>query len=130
MKQVFAVVMMALVSISATAAFAGGGSVGSDKFEELSRNASVGVKVIARSVVDKKLVDKEAREVLMLALQTGRASFGAMECDRAAGIDACAISVFIHDDPATDEAEETMYQLDVHVFEGTVTSAKFELIAG
>jgi hypothetical protein len=129
MKQFFAVVMMALVSISATAAFAGG-TVGSDKVEELSRSVSIGVKVIARSVVDKKLVDADARKVLMLALQTGRAVFGAMECDRASGIDACAISVFVKDDESTDEAEETAYQLDVHVFEGTVTSAQFSLIAG
>jgi hypothetical protein len=130
MKKFFAVVMMALVSISATVAFAGGGSVGSDKEDELSRSADVGVRVIARSVVDKKLVDKESRSVLILALETGRASFGAMECDRAVGTDGCAISVFVHDDPTTDEAEETVYQLDVNIYQGTVKSAKLELIAG
>lgn len=93
-------------------------------------SVEVGVQVIARTVVDKNLVDKEAREVLLLALETGRAAFGKMECDRATGKDICAIDVFIKDDETTEEAEETLYRLDVRVYQGTVTSALWTLIAG
>lgn len=99
--------------------------------QELTTYSSeVGVQAIARAVVDKNLVDEEARETLLLALETGRATLGKMECDRATGKDICAIEVMILDDETTEEAEETLYRLDVHVYQGTATSAVWTLIAG
>lgn len=93
-------------------------------------SAQTGVQVIARSVVSKKLVDPFARKVIRLALETGRAEFGAMECDRALGTDICSLDVTVKDDETTDDAEETTYRLNVHIYQGTVRSATWELIAG
>lgn len=93
-------------------------------------SVQTGVQVIARSVVTKKLVDTYARKVILLALETGRAEFGTMECDRALGTDVCSVDVSILDDERTVEAEETTYRLSVRIYQGTVRSASWELIAG
>lgn len=93
-------------------------------------SAEVGVQAIARTVVEKKLVDSDARKVIKLALETGKAGFGKMDCDRGLGSDYCSFDVFIKDDETTEEAEETLYRLDVRIYQGSVVSAKWELVAG
>lgn len=92
--------------------------------------AEVGVQAIARDVVQKRLVPAAARATLRLALETGRATLGKMQCDRALGTDVCVMDVMVLDDQTTAEAEETLYRLEVHVIQGSVHSARWELIAG
>lgn len=93
-------------------------------------SAATAVTVVARTVVEKKLVNADARRVLRLALETGRATLGDMTCDRALGSDFCLIDVAVLDDETTEEAEETLYRLRVSIREGKVVSARWELIAG
>ena len=90
----------------------------------------VGPQVIARTVVEKKIVDRDARSTIKMALETDKAGLGSMECDRNLGIDICHISVFIKDDETTSEAEETSYRLDVSLREGKVLAATWSLVAG
>ena len=99
-------------------------------FADARYSAEVGVQAIARSVVEKKLVNKDAQIVLKMALETGRAALGKMTCDRALGADVCSFDVFIKDDESTSEAEETLYRLDVRLRQGTVSSATWNNIAG
>lgn len=102
----------------------------SEAAEVAAYSAEVGVQAIARAVIEKKLVNREARKVILLALETGKAGLGKMECDPALGADVCSFAVFIKDDKTTPDAEEAVFQLDVNFREGKITSAKFELIAG
>lgn len=98
--------------------------------EDMKYAAAVGAQAIARTVVEKRLVGSRARAVLRLALESGKASLGDMTCDRATGKDLCSMYVSTPDDETTEEAEETLYQLNVRIYEGKVVSASFELIAG
>lgn len=92
--------------------------------------ALVGKQTIARSVVAKKLVDRESREAISLALETGKAKLGTMECDRATGKDVCVIELYILDDETTPDAEEALYFLRTTIIQGTVVAAELELVAG
>lgn len=98
--------------------------------ENTNYSNQVGVQFIARSIVEKRLVKAEAREVILLALETGKAGFGNMECDRATGNDYCSFDVFIKDDKSTPDAEETLYRLDVRFIQGKLISAEWHMIAG
>ena len=93
-------------------------------------NASVGVESIARTVVEKELVNQEASQIILLALETGKADLGEMKCERGLGSDYCSFDVFIKDDYSTDEAEEAFFRLDVRIYQGNVVSATWNLIAG
>lgn len=119
MKAIILSSMIALLSISSVFAT-----------ESSEYATKVGIQAIARTVVEKKLVDAEAQSVLKLALETGRAEFGSMECERGLGSDYCTIEVSTLDDESTDEAEETLYYLSVRLIQGKVYSASWELIAG
>jgi hypothetical protein len=99
-------------------------------FADARYSAEVGVQAIARTVVEKKLVNNSARSVIKLALETGKAGFGKMTCDRALGTDHCSFDVFIKDDESTPDAEETLYRLDVRLLQGKVSSAVWNMIAG
>lgn len=111
MKKFIAVAMMALVTISTTAAFAS---------SDAERDSAIGAKVIARNVVALNLVDKDAKKAIMHALQAG-GRFGALECEAASGSDGCTMEIL---------SDETLYQLNVFINEGEVKSAVLSLIAG
>lgn len=121
MKKMIIAGVMALSTCVISTAFAS---------EEEEYSAAVGVQAIARAVVEKKLVDIGARKTIAMALETGKAGLGKMECDRGLGSDYCFFDVFIKDDETTKEAEETLYRLDVRLREGKVVSATWNLIAG
>lgn len=93
-------------------------------------SSAVGVQVIARTVLEKKLLSRYAQKVLELALETDKVELGKMECSRKADVDHCWIEVFVLDDETTEEAEETVYLLDVQLRKGEVISASWNIIAG
>ncbi len=117
------ILMAALFGISSIS-FAGQNE--SDK----AYSANVGVTVVVRSIVEKKLVDSETTKLLKLALETGTVVLGEMTCDRATGNDYCTIDVTVKDDESTKEAEESLYQLSIRIIQGEVISAELNLIAG
>ncbi|MBL7689914.1 MAG: hypothetical protein JNJ49_17900 [Bdellovibrionaceae bacterium] len=91
--------------------------------------SKVGVEVIAKTVINKKLVDRDARSVLKLALETGRAKFEPMECDRAAGHDICVVDVY-HTESSDENSIVSVYRLTVDIRQGNVISAIWERMAG
>jgi hypothetical protein len=100
---------------------------------DASYSAQVGVETIVRTVINKNLVDHEAKKLLIAALESPGAQgikLGKMLCDRQLSKDVCVIPVTTADDKSTPIGEESAYQLEISIFQGTVTFANLALIAG
>ncbi len=127
MKRIF--LTLAILSLNLTSmTFAADSGVESKMTDEYS--ASVGLDVIVRTIVEKKLVDSDSMKILKMGLETGRVEFGKLSCDRGAGQDNCEMDVSLGSDSESEIVDEAQYKLYFHISRGSVYSANLVLIAG
>ncbi len=117
MKKIVTIVAGLIVSTSAIA---------QSSNEQTIYNSHVGAQVIARVILDKGFAKNEAKQVIKMALESGKAQLGEMVCDRAAGLDHCTFKVSLLKDSGLSVIKMDVLEIRAHIYQGKVTSAQLQ----